>query len=316
MGKVRSLARFFCSVDEDRAWLHDEDMWCDYLTMLASNRFTGFSLNFGLQYNYPYYNRLITDVYLYFAYPFLVDVPASGVSVVGLSATERARNLAMLRFIGTEAARRGLDFRVGLWTHGYDFDDVPNANYYVRGITPANHAAYCRDALRTLVAAVPGLTGLIFRVHVEAGIPEGSYGFWETVFEGLRDPGRPFTLDIHAKGTDARMIDIALATGLPVTVSPKFMAEHSGLPYHQSAVREREMPSAEKSRAAFQLSEGSRKFLRYGYGDRSTAGCRAASPRRAACRRARPRWGRPRRPGRHRPRRRCGSFRNGGGGWS
>jgi hypothetical protein len=267
VGRVRSMARFFCSVEEDRPWLHDEAMWCDYLDTLAANRFTGVTLGFGLQYNYPYYNRLITDTYLYFAYPFLLEVPGYDVTVDGLPEGERARNLAMLRFIGEEAARRGLDFRIGLWTHGYDFDDVPNANYRVRGITAENHASYCRDALRMLVASVPGLTGVTIRVHVEAGVPEGSYDFWGTVFEGLRDPGRPLHFDVHAKGTDQRMIDLALGTGLPVSVSPKFMAEHTGLPYHQAAVRQREMPITGRENTMFTLSEGSRRFLRYGYGD-------------------------------------------------
>lgn len=267
VGRVRSMARFFCSVEEDRPWLHDEAMWRDYLDALVTHRFTGITLGLGLQYNYPYYNRLITDTYLYFAYPFLLDVPGHDVTVEGLPEGERARNLAMLRFIGEEAARRGLDFRIGLWTHGYDFDDVPNANYRVRGITAENHAAYCRDALRLLVASVPGLTGITIRVHVEAGVPEGSYDFWQTVFEGLRDPGRPFHFDVHLKGTDQRMIDLALGTGLPVSVSPKFMAEHTGLPYHQAAVRQREMPITGRENTMFTLSEGSRRFLRYGYGD-------------------------------------------------
>jgi hypothetical protein len=267
IGKVRSMCRLFCSVEEDLPWLHDEQMWRDYLDTLVTNRFTGFALFFGLQYNYPYYNRLITDAYLYFAYPFLLRVPGYDVRVEGLSDGERDRNLAMLRFIGEEAARRGLDFRIGLWTHGYDFDEVPRANYQVRGITKENHATYCRDALRQLIASVPGMTGITIRVHVEAGVPEGSYDFWTTVFEGFRNPGRPFTLDVHSKGTDQRMIDIALGTGLPVTVSPKFMAEHTGLPYHQAAVRKREMPRTNKEGTRFALSEGSRRFLRYGYGD-------------------------------------------------
>jgi hypothetical protein len=267
VGKVRSICRFFCSEEEDKAWFYDEEMWREYLTMLATNRFTRFSLGLGLQYNYPYYNRLITDVYFYFAYPFLVSVPGHDIRVEGLSDTERERNLNMLRFIGREAAKRGLDFQLALWTHGYDFDDVPRANYQIRGITPDNHAPYCRDALAALVAAVPDLTGVTVRVHVEAGIPEGSYDFWETVLSGLRHIGRPFSLDVHAKGTDQRMIDIALGTRLPVTVSPKFMAEHTGLPYHQASVRRREMPTTEKAGKIFALSEGSRRFLRYGYGD-------------------------------------------------
>jgi hypothetical protein len=37
-------------------------------------------------------------------------------------------------------------------------------------------------------------------------------------------------IDLHAKGVDQRIIDLALATGLPVRVSPKFLGEHMGLP--------------------------------------------------------------------------------------
>lgn len=265
--EIRSVCRFFCSEEEDKLWFYDEQMWRDYLTMLVSNRFTRFSLGFGLQYNYPYYNRLITDVYFYFAYPFLLSPPGYDVKVQGLSDAERERNLAMLRFVGREAAKRGLEFHIALWTHGYDFEDVPDANYQITGITPVNHAGYCRDALAMLVKEVPDLTGVTVRVHVEGGIPEGSYAFWETVLGGLKNAGRRIKLDIHAKGTDQRMIDIGIRTGLPVTVSPKFMAEHTGLPYHQSSVRHREMPSDEAVGKIFTLSEGSRRFLRYGYGD-------------------------------------------------
>lgn len=265
--KVRSLNRFFSSEAEDKPWFYDEQMWQDYFTMLVTHRYTRFSLGFGLGYNYPYYNRLITDVYFYFAYPFLVAPAGHDVQVVGLADSERQRNLTMLRFIAREAAKRGLEFQLAVWTHGYDFDDVPNANYQIRGISKQNHAAYCRDAVKELVQAVPDLTGLTVRVHVEGGVPEGSYDFWETVLSGLKGLDRPFSLDIHAKGTDQRMIDIGIATGLPVTVSPKFMAEHSGLPYHQASVRRREMPSDAKVGQIFTLSEGSRRFLRYGYGD-------------------------------------------------
>ncbi len=265
--RVRSMARFFCSEAEDKVWFTDEQGWCDYLTVLASNRFSRFSLNFGLQYNHPYYNRLVTDSYLHFAYPFLVDVPGTPVVAHGLPAAEQARNLAMLRFIGRECARRGLEFQLGLWTHGYEYGPGSNPSHPIRGISAATHAAYCRDALACLVAAIPELTGVTLRVHVEAGIPEGSYDFWQTVMDGLARADRGFCLDIHAKGTDRRMIDIAVATGLRVTVSPKFMAEHTGLPYHQAAVREREMPTGEPVDEQFALSEGSRRFLRYGYGD-------------------------------------------------
>ena len=38
------------------------------------------------------------------------------------------------------------------------------------------------------------------------------------------------------------IIDTALGTGMPVTISPKFWAEHMGLPYMQGAIRQQEMP--------------------------------------------------------------------------
>ena len=64
------------------------------------------------------------------------------------------------------------------------------------------------------------------------------------------------------------MIDRALATGMPVNVSPKYWAEHLGMPYHQAAIRELEMPVAgQNGRGLMALSEGSRSFTRYGYAD-------------------------------------------------
>jgi hypothetical protein len=75
-------------------------------------------------------------------------------------------------------------------------------------------------------------------------------------------------IDLHAKGIDRTIIDAALATGMPVTVSPKFWAEHMGLPYMQGAIRQLEMPPRNAGTAGFfSRSSGSRSFLRYGYGD-------------------------------------------------
>ncbi len=46
------------------------------------------------------------------------------------------------------------------------------------------------------------------------------------------------------------------------------LAEHMGLAYHQAAIRELEMPPRGRQDAGFfSLSGGSRRFLRYGYGD-------------------------------------------------
>ena len=57
---------------------------------------------------------------------------------------------------------------------------------------------------------------------------------------------------------------------MPTTVSPKYWAEHMGLPYHQAAIRPTEMPKpgvADAKGALMSLSNGSRSFMRYGYGD-------------------------------------------------
>ena len=267
---VRSVARLFTSELYDKPWFHDEALWRRYLSELVAQRFNRFSLTLGLGYNLP---RRVTDTYLYFAYPFLVPVPGHAVRVRGLPDEERDRNLEMLRFVSEEAAAVGLDFQLGLWTHAYEWVDSPDANYTIQGLRRNDHAAYCRDALRVLLEACPAIGGLTFRVHGESGIPERSWSFWKAVFDGVAASGRPVGIDLHAKGLDRETIEIALATGAPVTVSPKFGAEHMGLSYHQAAIREMERPHEVERRPATErgrfmaVSEGSRPFTRYGYGD-------------------------------------------------
>jgi hypothetical protein len=264
---VRSIARLFCAEHEDKVWFYSKNQWRDYLSMLAANRFNRFSLTLGMGYNYPYHNPWITDVYFYFPYPFFFALEGYDVDVKELDVQERALNLEMLKFIGREAARRGLDFQLALWTQRYDFNDVPRANYTVRGVTDDNLAPYCRDALTHLLKEVPEITGLTFRVHVEGGIAEGEYGFWEQAFAGVAAAGRPIEIDMHGKGLDFEMIDIARRSGMPIAASPKYLAEHMGPPYHASAIRDREYPPENARSEREQLSEGSRKFLRYSYGD-------------------------------------------------
>jgi hypothetical protein len=190
------------------------------------------------------------------------------VRVSGFSPAEREQNLEMLRFISNETAARGLHFQLGLWTHAYKWTNSPQANHVIEGLTPESHAPYCRDALRALLTACPAIQGVTFRIHGESGVAEGSYAFWRTVFEGITQCGRRVEIDMHAKGMDAEMIEVALATGLPVNISPKFWAEHMGLPYHQAAIRPTEMPPhGRQDEGFFAKSSGSRSFLRYGYGD-------------------------------------------------
>ena len=262
---TRSIARLFCSDVEDKPWFQDREFWPGYLTMLATQRFNRFSLTLGLGYDG---GQPVTESYLFFAYPFLVSVPGYNVRAVGLPDAERDRNLEMLRFIGEQAAARGLEFQLGLWTHAYEWPNSPNPNYPTEGLNSANHAPYCRDALAAVLKACPAIGGLTFRTHGESGVAEGSYEFWKTVFDAVVRSGRPIELDLHPKGIDQTTIDMALATGMPVKLSPKYWAEHRGMPYHQADIREQEMPRQGRTgQGLFALSNGERSFLRYGYGD-------------------------------------------------
>ena len=262
--RIRGIIRPFVSEVEDKAWFYDRDAWREYLTMLAGNRFNRFSFTFGIGYDFT---REVRDSYFHFPYPFLVKVPGYDVKVPGVSDAERQKNLDTLRFIGEETALRGMHFQLGIWTHAYNFDDSPNADRKITGLNPQNHAQYCRDALRAVLEACPTIAGLTLRTHGESGVPEESYPFWKTVFEGVTAVKRPIELDLHAKGLDWPMVELTQATGMPVTISPKYWAEHMGLPYHQGSIRQLEMPKPRPKGDFFALSSGSRSFLRYGYGD-------------------------------------------------
>ncbi len=174
----------------------------------------------------------------------------------------------MLRFISDEAARRELQFQIGIWTHAYQWTNSPRANYTIEGLTPETQGPYCREALRILLMECPNITGLTIRTHGESGVAEGNTGIWKTIFDGVSQCGRKVEIDLHAKGMDPSIIEAALATGMPLTISPKFWAEHMGLPYMQGSIRAQEMPPPHAhNNGFFSRSSGSRSFLRYGYGD-------------------------------------------------
>jgi len=265
---IRGVARLFTSNVEDLSWYRARDFWPRYLSMLAAQRFNRVHLAFGIGHDFL---RNVVDAYLLFAYPFLVDVPGYGVRVPGLSDSERQQNLDALRFASDEAAARGLHFQLGIWTQAYQWVDSPNANYVIEGLTADNHAAYCRDAINAVLEACPSIAGVTLRVHGESGVPEGNYDFWREVFKGVVACGRTVELDLHPKGVGKDMIDVALETGLPVKLSPKYTAEHMGLPAHQVAIRELER-NARVGEDAFvhhlmNQSTGVLNFTRYGNAD-------------------------------------------------
>ena len=262
---LRGVGRIFCSNIQDKPWFYDREMWPAYFSMLATQRFNRFSLNFGIGYDFL---DNVRDAYYLFAYPFLLSVPGYDARVVNLPDRERDSNLEMLQFISAQAVAHGIDFQLGIWTHGYHWGPASQPNYTIEGITSDNHAEYSRDALTALLKACPNIGGVTLRTHGESGVREGSYSFWSTIFSALPACGRKVDLDLHTKGLDQELIHAALQTGMPVTLSPKYWAEHMGLPYQQASIRELEMPREERDREGFfALSSGSRSFTRYGYAD-------------------------------------------------
>ena len=182
--KVRSVLRAFCSEIEDKAWFYDRAFWTAYLDTLAAARFNRFNFSLGMGWDFP---RGVTGDYLHFPYPYLVEAPGYEQVHVepSLQPGERQRNLEALQFIAAETARRGMDFQLGLWTHAYQWTDSPHSDHHIVGLTPETHATYCRDALAAILKACPQTTGLTLRIHGESGIPEGSYPFWQTLFEAI-----------------------------------------------------------------------------------------------------------------------------------
>ncbi|NJD09718.1 MAG: hypothetical protein FIB01_04470, partial [Gemmatimonadetes bacterium] len=261
--RVRSVLRQFASDVEDKPWFNDRAFWPAYFGMLAAQRFNRVNLTFGLGYDFA---QQLKDTYFYFTYPFLVKVPGYDVRATGLPDAERDRNLELLRFISDEAAAKGLEFQLGLWTHAYVWQDSPAVNYVIEGLTPQTHAPYCRDALSLVLRECPNITGVTLRIHGESGVPERSWELWRTIFGGVK-VGRPVSLDLHAKGIDQETLDAALSIGVPVSVSPKFWAEHMGLPYHQADIRPNEIPPDRPVQGLMARSAGDRSFTRYGYAD-------------------------------------------------
>ena len=265
LNKVRSINRMFCTDIEDRPWYNDREMWPKYLTMLATQRFNVFNLSLGLGYDFL---NGVTDAYFLFAYPFLLSVPGYNVHVPQLPDAERDQNLKMLQYISEQTIARGMESYLGIWMHGYEWINAPNANYTIEGLTKETHAAYCRDAISLLLKECPAISGVTLRIHGESGVTEGSYEFWKTIFGGVAACGRVVPINLHAKGLDPEMLNNALASGVPVSVSPKYWLEHIGMPYMQGDIRAMEIPKPDKRTSKLMnLSEGSRSFTRYSYGD-------------------------------------------------
>ena len=267
---VRGIMRSFSSFHEDLGWFRDREFWTEYLDFIAAQRFNRFHLALGMQYNYGADSTGGPDNYLCLAYPFLFPVEGyEGVRAEGVDAAEQHRNLEALKFIARETVRRGMRFQLGLWNHAFDYGPIARHWFPILGLSQQTHAAYSSAALGHLLAEIPEIGGLSFRVHYEGGIhDQGHEVFWDAMFQAVSEAGRPVEVDMHAKGVDQALLDAVDKPGIDAVLSAKYWAEHMGLPYHQTTIRTREEAKPmQRGHEMNGVTEFTRRFTRYGYAD-------------------------------------------------
>ena len=208
--------------------------------MLAANRFNRFLIIFGYE----------NGGFLAPPYPYFFDTPGfPGVRMVGLTPEQQRRNLAALNRLIELAHERGIAVTLGIWDHiyrggvqagGADWvkriqgPPIPNS---VVGVTTENLNAYTLAAVSELLARVPALDGLQFRMHEESGLKtEGDGRLLARVFENVKKTRPGMLIDLRGKDTPDAVIDAALALGVDLRIKTKYWMEQMGLPFHPTHV--------------------------------------------------------------------------------
>jgi hypothetical protein len=223
--RFRSVTTQLFNADLERSWYYNETYWRGYFAMLARNRFNNFTLTFGHQTNY------LTP-----PYPWLFKTPEyPDVHVEGVSETDRANNLNMLRRIAEIAAEHDIDFTVGIWTQRPVQESEMNYGAtLVRNFPPGQQGSdYCAKGLGRLLKECPAIRGVQLRMNDESGVPDSQQeAYYQSQFDAIKNCGHPVRLELRYKELRQQTIDQAVRTGLDLTVSTKFWCEHMGLPYH------------------------------------------------------------------------------------
>jgi len=106
--------RCISSYTMQRAWfeshLYDEQYWKRYFDLLAASRINSLLVIFGYE----------NGGFMAPLYPCFFDLPQfPGVTLVGITGAEQARNTAALRALIRIAHERGIDVAAGIWDHIY-----------------------------------------------------------------------------------------------------------------------------------------------------------------------------------------------------
>lgn len=249
---IRGLDRFIKDKNDD-AWFFSENYWQYYIKQLAQNRFNRLTLITG-------YNNGSEEDFMMPIYPFLVKVPGfEEVKLRSIIEKTPEEYLTQIRRIGQISHHYGLEFVLGVWSHG-------KSDSLVMGLPedPANYTTYCSDGMRKLLHQAPEIDGIQLRVNYESGV--GGFGdtanqFWKEIITAIGDGykarnGQLF-LDIRAKGLTENIRKWALQTGINLQVTSKYTWEGVGLPFHPTEMRKSELAALDNND----------KRQRYGYAD-------------------------------------------------
>lgn len=232
---VRGVDRYLLGHLDDQ-WFKSEEFWRYLLARMARARFNRFCLILGFD-----------TAYMSPPYPFFIgSANYPDVQVRGLSKEGRGENLSALRRLGALCHYYGMKFVLAAWQQRpwttAQEQLVLNLPQDVRGL-----ADYCHEGIKNLIAAVPEIDIVQFRVNHESGVGDqvSAEDFWnrcaDAVADAAAETGRPLVLDLRAKGLTESMIAHAFSRGLPVEVPTKFWCEHAALPYHLSVMRSEEL---------------------------------------------------------------------------
>ena len=236
----RSLSVYTMNRAHWESRFYDEAYWTRYFDLLAASRFNRFLIVFG------YENGGVLAP----PYPYFFNTPGfAGVRMVGLTPAQQRKNLAALNRLIELAHDRGIQVSLGLWDHIYragvqaggiewakDFEGRP-VPHTVTGVTTENLSAYTLASLQELLARVPAIDGLQFRVHEESGLKRTEMdGFWRDVFTALRRLRPGLLVEARAKGTPDSVIDTAVSLGVNLRLETKHWMEQMGLPFHPTHV--------------------------------------------------------------------------------
>ena len=159
-------------------------------------------------------------------------------------------------------------FQLGLWNHAYDYGRDSVHRYPITGINPENHAAYCGAGIAQLLTECPDIDGLTFRVHYEGGIPDERHEvFWRRSSKGRRPSAGLWRSTCMPRASIRRSGRGGPAHAVTGAVGEVLgRARRVALPpgVDQGAEAAKPIPAGHEMKG---ITEFSRRFTRYGYGD-------------------------------------------------